>query len=171
MPATDDVVIGIVTEKLGEGFKVDIGTSQPATLSIYQFEGGTKRNRPNLAIGCLVYARMIVANKDMEPEVSCVNSASGKAEGFGALDGGYMFKCSTGLARQCMAPDCPVLLELGASVPFEIAVGINGRIWVNSGSFDHTILLSNAIVNSEYLTGAQVKVMVAELLARIKSTR
>lgn len=50
MPATDDVVIGIVTERLGEGFKVDIGTHQPATLSIYQFEGGTKRNRPNLAV-------------------------------------------------------------------------------------------------------------------------
>jgi exosome complex component RRP40 len=112
---------------------------------------------------------MIVANKDMEPEISCVNSASGKSEGYGPLEGGYMFKCSTGLARQCMAPECPVLNELGAAIPFEIAVGINGRIWVNSGAVDHSILLTNAIVNSEYMPENQVRVMVSELLERIKS--
>jgi exosome complex component RRP40 len=52
-------------------------------------------------VGSLVYARMIVANKDMEPEISCM-TGSGKAEGFGPLNGGYMIKTSTGLARQCV---------------------------------------------------------------------
>jgi hypothetical protein len=40
-----------------------------------------------------------VANKDMEPEISCV-STKGKADGFGALNGGYMFKASTRLVRK-----------------------------------------------------------------------
>jgi hypothetical protein len=34
---------------------------------------------------------------------------------------------------------------------------------------DHSILLTNAIVNSEYMPENQVRVMVSELLERIKS--
>ena len=36
-----------------------------------------RRNRPNLAIGDLVYARVTVASRDMEPELACTD-ASGK---------------------------------------------------------------------------------------------
>jgi exosome complex component RRP40 len=50
-------------------------------------------------VGNLVYARVTVANKDMEPELACV-STQGKAEGFGPLIGGYMFKCDTKLVRE-----------------------------------------------------------------------
>ena len=93
------MVIGIVTEKLSEGWKVDIGCHQVAMLTIYSFEGGTKKNRAPLKVGSLVYARIIVANKDVEPELSCVNS-TGKADVYGPLNGGYMFKSSIGLARE-----------------------------------------------------------------------
>jgi exosome complex component RRP40 len=36
-----------------------------------------RRNRPNLAVGDLVYARVTVASRDMEPELACTD-ASGK---------------------------------------------------------------------------------------------
>lgn len=148
-----------------EGWKVDIGSSQLASLSIYSFEGGTKKNRPNLVQGSLVYARMSVANKDVEPEIACVSS-SGKADGFGPLADGYMFKCSTGLARQCLASDSVVLNEIGKYLPFEIAVGLNGRIWVNSTSSINTVVISNAIINSEFLSSDMIVTMVKKLVAR-----
>ncbi len=44
-----------------------------------------------------MYARVVLANKDMEPELACM-SARNKAEGYGELTGGYMIKSSISLA-------------------------------------------------------------------------
>ena len=49
--------------------------------------------------GRLIYARVAVANKDIEPEVVCM-SLKNKADGFGELKGGMMFTVSLGYARQ-----------------------------------------------------------------------
>ena len=38
--------------------RVDIGTAEPASLSYLAFEGATKRNRPNVTVGDLVYAKV-----------------------------------------------------------------------------------------------------------------
>jgi len=43
-------VIGIVTAKSGDIFKVDVGGSEQASLSYLAFEGATKRNRPNVQV-------------------------------------------------------------------------------------------------------------------------
>ena len=43
-------VLGVIMEKGGENFKVDIGTATPAVLSTLAFDGATKRNRPNLKV-------------------------------------------------------------------------------------------------------------------------
>jgi exosome complex component RRP40 len=112
----------------------------------------------------------------MEPEVACVSS-HGKKEGFGPLLDGFMFQCHTGLAREyasylsllcililsCLVEDSLVLLELGKYFPYEVAVGINGRIWVNSTSPFNTILVSNAIQNSSYMNSDQISSMVNSL--------
>lgn len=41
-------VLGVVTNKAGDVFRVDIGTSEQASLSYLAFEGATKRNRPDV---------------------------------------------------------------------------------------------------------------------------
>lgn len=83
--------------------------------------------------------------------------ANGKAAEYGALKEGYMFECTTGLSRMYVffslfqsmhtvnrssyekfyvacrllsSPTCPVLDALGKKLSFEIAVGLNGRVWV-----------------------------------------
>ena len=50
-------------------------------------------------IGDVVYARLSVANKDMEPELDCTDGA-GRSTGLGTLTGGFMFSCSLGLTRK-----------------------------------------------------------------------
>lgn len=51
-------------------------------------------------VGDLVFAQFVVANKDMEPELVCVDS-SGRANGMGAFGaGGLLFKVSLGLVRR-----------------------------------------------------------------------
>lgn len=50
VPTKGDAVIGIVTSKSGDIFKVDVGGSEQASLSYLAFEGATKRNRPNVQV-------------------------------------------------------------------------------------------------------------------------
>ncbi len=49
-PVLEDNVVGVVREKQGEQFKIDIGASHIANLPFLAFEGATKRNRPNLEV-------------------------------------------------------------------------------------------------------------------------
>ena len=58
IPAAGDLIIGIVTAKLSEGFRVDIGSSANAYLPLSSFEGATKKNRPNLQVGSAVFCRV-----------------------------------------------------------------------------------------------------------------
>lgn len=51
VPVKGDHVIGIVTAKAGDVFKLDVGGSEQASLSYLAFEGATKRNRPNVQVG------------------------------------------------------------------------------------------------------------------------
>ena len=51
IPAVEESVIGVVTEKYGENFAVDIGGPFTASLPVLAFEGATRRNRPNLQVG------------------------------------------------------------------------------------------------------------------------
>jgi len=162
VPAMEDMVIGIVRERYAEGFKVDVGSAFPASLPALSFEGATKKNRPNLQVGSIVYARVVLANKDMEPEIACI-SARNKAEGYGELLDGFVFKCSIGLTYKLLEDDCPILKHLGKVIPYEIAVGMNGRVWTHSNSKKHTILISNAILNSEFLQSNQIFAMVSKL--------
>ena len=109
-----------------------------------------------------MYGKLAVANKDMEPELVCVSDA-GKSDGMGELDDGFLFTVSLTYTRRLLAADCSVLQALGKHVGFEIVVGMNGHVWVNSSSVKHIILVANAITNSEFLTPEQVQTTVKEL--------
>eukprot|EP01134_Creolimax_fragrantissima_P004017 CFRG4017T1 len=162
VPVKDDRVIGIVCDRMGDGFKIDVGASQFAALPYLSFENVTKKNRPDYKVGDLVYARLVVANKNMEPELSCVN-AQEKANGMGGLVGGFSFHCSSGLCHRLLKTKCTVADVLGEKFPYEMTVGMNGIVWVKADSLDHTMIVANALVNSEFLHEAEIKSMVKKL--------
>lgn len=168
IPSLEDVVIGLVVDRRSESYTIDIGGPVHASLSIFLFEGATRRNIPNLQAGSVLYMRVVKAPRDMTPELSCVD-ATGKASGFGQLKDGFVFQCSTGLARALLSrPTCPVLEALGKGLSFEIAVGLNGRVWVNAAAVSTVIVVSNAIMNAEFLSAAQQQLMVQKLLQRVQ---
>ncbi|OAE25649.1 hypothetical protein AXG93_4368s1080 [Marchantia polymorpha subsp. ruderalis] len=141
VPNLEDGVIGIVTDRRFEAFSLDIGAPTFATLPILAFEGATRRNAPNL------------------------QAVSNKSSGFGPLKNGYIFDCSTGLARSLLSkPMCPVLEALGKRLSYEIAVGLNGRVWVNAEEPSTIVAVSNAILAAEFLTPAQQHIMVARIM-------
>ncbi|PKA53541.1 hypothetical protein AXF42_Ash009037 [Apostasia shenzhenica] len=168
VPSAEDTVLGVVMDAKPDNFLVDIKGPMIAFLPVLAFEGGTRRNIPKFEIGTLLYVRVVKANNCMNPELSCTD-ASGKAAEFGPLRDGYMFETSTGLARMLLSsPTCPVLEALGKKLSFEIAVGLNGRVWVNASSPSTVILISNAIMRSEFLSAAQQKIMVEKLMQRFQ---
>jgi exosome complex component RRP40 len=73
------------------------------------------------------------------------------------------------LARNLLDPtgqNNVVLSELGKQkgLAFEIAIGTNGLLWLHSSLPDYTILIQNAIQNSDVLTAQQVRAMVKNLV-------
>ena len=45
-------MIGVVTNKGGESYQIDIGSSMAASLPFLAFEGATKKNKPQLKVDC-----------------------------------------------------------------------------------------------------------------------
>ncbi|GAA6005963.1 hypothetical protein JCM10207_007290 [Rhodosporidiobolus poonsookiae] len=126
-------VLGIITARHAEGYRVDIGAAQGASLDALAFEGATKRNKPNLKIGALLYCSLLPTPPFSEPELSCVDASTQKAAGFGELTGGMLVRgVELGRCRALLSPSNPLLARLGARYPFEIAVGLNGRVWVKA---------------------------------------
>lgn len=148
VPARGDLVIGIVKARAGDLYRVDIGAADTASISYLAFEAATKKNRPDLNPGDLLYARVLNANADIEPELVCVNS-NGKRGKLGLLQEGFFFKCSLNLGRLLLRESCPALQALTDELAYEIAVGVNGRIWVKAHSTRETVGLANAIMSLE----------------------
>lgn len=147
-----------------QNFLVDIGAPFTALLPQLSFEGATRRNRPNLKAGDIVYARVVAASRDMEPQLSCMD-ALGRAAGFGHLKEGTLVTVTTSMARQLLgSPPAPILQALAQStMQFEVAVGLNGRVWVNGSTATTTILVANAISSSEFLTPEQAHLYISRL--------
>jgi len=132
VPVRMDYVIGIVVMKSAETLKLDIGSSEYASLSFLAFENATKRNKPNVEINDVLYCRVLTGHKDMETELVCIDNV-GKANGMGVLKDGYMFKVSLEFARRLLSPGNQFLHLLSKHLPpFEITIGYNGRIWLKT---------------------------------------
>ncbi|VDO77537.1 unnamed protein product, partial [Haemonchus placei] len=124
-----DRVIGIVTGSAGDYYKLEIGTPENAVISFLAFEGATKRNRPDLKIGDVIYAQVMDEFAHADIELTCVDAVS-RSRGMGLLSGGFLFKVSCNLARRLLSTHSQLLKLLGKDYKFEITVGLNGRIWL-----------------------------------------
>jgi exosome complex component RRP40 len=166
VPEARDHVLGVVVGKMGESFRVLLQDHvAPVTLSQFAFENATKRNRPNLPNGTLVYGRIIMADKDIEAEMECVDSSTGRACGFGELKGGYVFPVSLAYARQLLFNGEALLGEIGKLVAFEIAIGLNGKVWVEGQDIQSTWKIAQCIQECERIPPAKAKETISRILA------
>lgn len=158
VPARGDCVIGVVTAKSAENIRVNIGSSEQGSLSMFAFEGATKRNRPDIQVGDLVMAQVLTANRDMEPELVCVNSY-GKKGILGVLRSptAFLIRVPIEFINRVLSSECPLLHTLGQRMPFEVAMGHNGCIWVNGNTIKNTLIICHAILCAENLTADEIK--------------
>ncbi|KAI3338043.1 hypothetical protein F4824DRAFT_488931 [Ustulina deusta] len=157
IPAVGDLVICTVQRPGPDYYFVTITDYTPnAILPQLAFEMATKKTRPQLTHGALVYARVCLANRHMDPELECVSPATGKADGLGPLVGGMLYDISLGMSRRLLMRKSveegkvAVLEELGsAGLAFETAVGRNGKLWVNSDSVKTVLIVGRAVKETD----------------------
>jgi exosome complex component RRP40 len=157
IPAVGDLVIGTVQRSAADFYYVTLTDyTSNAMLPQLAFEMASKKTRPNLPSGALVYARVSLANRHMDPELECVSASTGKADGLGPLAGGMLFIISIGMARRLLMRKSveegkvAVLEELGAAgLAFETAVGRNGKLWVNSENVKTVLAVGRAVKETD----------------------
>lgn len=120
-------------------------------INFTNFEGATKRNRPNLKTGDIIYATVFDTTPRTEAELTCVDDEK-RARGMGQLNGGFMFKVSLNHCRRLINPSCKILQTVGKFFKFEITVGMNGRIWISASTSDDIIKIHDIINKSEFIT-------------------
>jgi exosome complex component RRP40 len=142
--STGDLVLGIVVRRQLESLLVDIGYNELASLSLYDFEGSTKRTKPNVDRGDVIYGRLKI-DGECQPQITCVNE-DGKADGMGVLhENGYLFDIPIDFANDLIDRD-NLLRELGNEIPYEIAIGANGRVWVKATTTRTMIALRKVLL-------------------------
>ncbi|KAK4218818.1 hypothetical protein QBC37DRAFT_411618 [Rhypophila decipiens] len=157
IPSQNDLIIGQIARNAADFYYVNISPyNSNATLPHLSFESATKKTRPQLAPGQLIYARVTLANKHMDAELECVSSTTGKAEGLGPITGGMVFDISLGFARRLLMAKSKdegglqVLELLGEEgLAFETAVGRNGKVWVGSDSPKIVIIVGRALKETD----------------------
>ncbi|KAK0520225.1 exosome non-catalytic core subunit rrp40 [Tilletia horrida] len=158
VPAPSDTVIGQITARGPDFYTVSLLSAHTAALPVLSFEGATKRHRPNIRVGALVYARVVGAERHTDPELGCVNPVTGKADGLGELKVAeretgcaMLFRISLGLASSLLHPSHPLLPRLAAHFPFESAIGHNGLLWARAAQPSHLIALGRVLERAEHV--------------------
>mmetsp|Transcript_7234 Transcript_7234/g.14942 ORF Transcript_7234/g.14942 Transcript_7234/m.14942 type:complete len:228 (-) Transcript_7234:66-749(-) len=169
IPREGDIVIGIVSHRSAEAYKVDIRSPCPAYLPALAFSGATRRNRPTLDVGSLVYARVEAAHPDLDTELSCIDPQTKKSWStgevlFGELKGGLSFEVALSAAQRLLSTNCFVLDRLGQDFAYELCVGQNGRVWLSAPTARESILLLQAIRRSFGMSDVQVEAMVSKMV-------
>ncbi|KAK3174044.1 hypothetical protein OEA41_001288 [Lepraria neglecta] len=156
IPQPNDLIIATVHHSSTDFYSCSITPHTTfAQLPQLAFEGATKKTRPQLNSGSLIYARVLTASKHTDPEIVCYNPSTGKSEGMGELKGGMVFNISMGMARRLLMAKqredggIAVLEEIAEKVAFEVAVGRNGKVWVKSGGVKETLLVGRALQEAD----------------------
>ena len=136
-PKVGDMIIGIITQKTYEFFKVNISTNKDATLNSIDFEGATRKTRPNLSVGDVVFALVEKENKYSNVTLTCksVKNKKGWMTGeseFGELKDGKVFEFGRYLCLKFL-DDKELRQRLKECVKnLRIKIGMNGRIWIKA---------------------------------------
>ena len=113
--------------------------------------------------GDVVYGKIIENFDEDRVVMDCVNTGGGDGgEGYGPVrGGGLLYRVTPAYSRYLLSGEMDVLNVLGAKVPFEIVVGVNGMFWIASQekererAFLETCILGSAIQKMEVLATGQ----------------
>ena len=170
IPQKREFVIGTVVKCKGNVYHVDIGANEPAAISFLAFENASKKTRKHIKLGDLIYGQLLVANKDMEPELVCIDHYN-RAVGMGTLpEGGLLFTVPLHVARNILQPQNTFLHQLGKRMSFSVVVGFNGRIWLKANNQFEMIAIMHSISLLEFMSLEEALNKVHDVIDVVLST-
>jgi len=173
-PKLDDKVVGVIEDRGGDVYKVNIFSGSAVVLPRLAFQGATKRNRPELKRGDVVYCRVSGTDPDFDVELTCLSGVGVKKDWqsgeaiYGGLVGGILLRLSIAYANSLLRPDNLILNLLGQRLAFELAIGMNGSVWLKAASPMEMVIIRNALVSAEALDDASITALVTVLLQRLE---
>ncbi|GMG39418.1 unnamed protein product [Ambrosiozyma monospora] len=168
-PQVNDLVIGTILGGFDVYYRVSLNNfSPPVLLNQFAFPNATKKNRPHLKNGDVVFARVSNCERNVDAELSCVDPITGKDGGFGLLDGGILVDVKLAYARYLLfEPEAPVLQALVKKCKFETAIGVNGKIWIKTDDLKTTIACVQVIQSSQNWESKDIKKNVAQIFKKL----
>jgi exosome complex component RRP40 len=151
-PKEEDVVIGVIVQKSSEYLKVDINSYSYAILNTKDFEGATKKVKPIINLGDVVFARVSKVNKFDAPVLTCVsehgtkNWASGESF-FGIINEGNLYDFPKIYAYD-MYKENYALGRLYDVANFELITGMNGKMWIKSDTAENVANIYEILMSS-----------------------
>lgn len=158
IPQQGDYVIATVTNNYSTHFVVTLNNfSSTLQLPYANFPQATKKNRPKYDNGDLVYCRVKVVDADLPAELECMDSETGNKEGFGLLETekgkhAMVLECSLAYCRELLFNDKGFSLlsdMVNAKLSFEVAIGVNGKIWISTNSLFETLCVYKVLSECE----------------------
>lgn len=135
-PMVGDTVIGVITQKTYEFYRLNINSSKEAILNSLDFEGASKKSKPNLNVGDVVFAVVEKYNKFSNASLTCKTKdnskgwASGESK-FGELKEGFLFKIKRFDAWKIMEKQ-DLISRMNDCANFKLKVGLNGNLWIKA---------------------------------------
>ena len=127
-PEKNHFLIGIVKTKTADSFVVDINAPTDGTLGALDFDGASKRNKPSLSPGDIVFARVADYSKFIGAKLSCQNAGYSAGKVLGELKGGVVVSGLRG--REKRVEEKMEILKNYCK--FEVAFGKNDLLWFSS---------------------------------------
>ena len=88
---------------------------------------------------------------------------------YGALRGGATVRCSLGLCGALLRPANACLAALGRRLAYEVAIGLNGRVWCRAATLGDAIVVANALENAAFLEDTAVAPMVGQVINAMRA--
>ena len=145
-----DIVIGIISQKTYEMYRVNILANKEASLNSIDFEGATRKTKPNLNVGDVVFARVEKENKYSNVTLTCksLTNSKGWSTGestYGELKGGKLYEFNRYLCLKLL-DNKELIHRLKECVEnLELKIGYNGRIWIKTKNILDNPKVFNAI--------------------------
>lgn len=129
-PKNDDMIIGTILQKTMEQYKLDINSYSQAILGTSEFEGASKKTKPNLKVGDTVFCKVLKVNKFDSPLLTCISGdgkswSSGEAF-FGALTEGHIYKIPLNLVNIYFYFGEVLFNRIEDAIEYEYNLGHNG---------------------------------------------
>ena len=163
-----DIVIGIISQKTYDMYRVNIMANKEASLNSIDFEGATRKTKPNLNVGDVVFARVEKENKYSNVTLTCksLTNSKGWSTGestYGELKGGKLYDYNRYLCLKLLDNKDFIHRLKECVEKLNLKIGYNGRIWIKTQNIQDNPKVFKAIKEGINLNNEEREVFLNKL--------